>query len=114
MKTLIHTLAAVVLLGSVQAHAQGMNMPLDNKPQAKTTTSAPPFVNAEVVKVDAAKGSVTLKHEDVPNLKMPAMTMAFPVKDKKMLKGVKADEKVRVQFDTVKGKAMVTKLERSK
>ena len=114
MRTLIHTLAAILLVGSVSAYAQGMNMPMDNKPRAKGAKSVPPFVNAEVVKIDAAKGSVTLKHEDVPNLNMPAMTMAFPVADKKMLKGVKPEDKVRVQFDTVKGKPMVTKLERSK
>lgn len=32
---------------------------------------------------------------------------------KKMLKGIKAGDKVRVRVDSVKGKLMVTKLERS-
>lgn len=44
---------------------------------------------------------------------MSAMTMAFDVADKKMLKGIKAGDKVRVRVDSVKGKLMVTKLERS-
>jgi Cu/Ag efflux protein CusF len=114
MRTLTNTIGAALLLATSQLHAQGMNMPMDSKPQAKATASAPPFVNAEVVKVDAAKGSVTLKHDEVPNLKMPGMTMAFAVADKKMLKGVQANDKVRVQFDTVKGKTLVTKLERGK
>lgn len=114
MRILTKTIAGALLLATSQLHAQGMNMPMDSKPQAKAAASAPPFVNAEVVKVDAAKGAVTLKHEEVPNLKMPGMTMAFPVTDKKMLNGLKSDDKVRVQFDTVKGKTMVTTVERSK
>jgi Cu(I)/Ag(I) efflux system membrane protein CusA/SilA len=47
-------------------------------------------------------------------MKMPAMTMAFNVADKKMLKGIKAGDKVRFKLEAVKGQALVTQLERSK
>lgn len=111
MRSLLKLVAASLLLAVAQLHAQGMNMPMD-QPAAKA--AAVPFVKAEVRKVDEAKGTVILKHEEIPNLSMSAMTMAFGVTDKKMLKGLQAGDKVRFQVDSVKGKLMVTKLERSR
>ncbi|MBC7395254.1 MAG: copper-binding protein, partial [Variovorax sp.] len=43
-----------------------------------------------------ANGEIVLKHGDIPNLGMPAMTMAFEA-DAATLKRVKAEEKVRFQ-----------------
>lgn len=109
-----------VMFAAAQLHAQGMNMPMDkpaaNMPMEKPAASAAsvPFVKAQVSAVDTAKGTVTLNHEDIPNMKMPAMTMAFNVANKKMLKGIKAGDKVRFKLEPVKGKPLVTKLERSK
>jgi Cu(I)/Ag(I) efflux system membrane protein CusA/SilA len=81
---------------------------------AAPATKEAPFVKAEIVKVDAARGKVTLKHENIPNLDMPAMTMVFAVADKKLLNGVKAGAKVRVKVEDVKGQATVTALESKK
>ncbi len=104
-------LAAMALLLTVtQLHAQSLKMPME-KPAAAATSV--PFVKAEVRKVDEAKGTVILKHEEIPNLSMSAMTMAFDVADKKMLRDLKAGDKVRFQVDSVKGQLMVTRLERS-
>lgn len=119
MRSLPKLAAVAVLFAAAQLHAQGMNMPMDkpaaNMPMEKPAKAASvPFVKAEVDDVDAAKGTVTLTHEDIPNMKMPAMTMAFNVADKKMLKGIKAGDKVRFKLESVKGQALVTKLERSK
>jgi Cu(I)/Ag(I) efflux system membrane protein CusA/SilA len=111
MRSLPKLAAIALVLGAAQLQAQGMNMAMD-KPAAAATSL--PFVKAEVRKVDAARGMVTLKHEDIPNLGMSAMTMAFEVADKKMLKGIKAGDKVRFQIDSVKGKPLVIELERSK
>lgn len=119
MRSLPKLAAVSVLFAAAQLHAQGMNMPMDNpaanmpveKPAKASSVS---FVKAEVDAVDAAKGSVTLTHEDIPNMNMPAMTMAFNVADRKMLKGIKAGDKVRFKLESVKGQALVTKLERSK
>ena len=119
MRSLPNLAALAVMFAAAQLHAQGMNMPMDkpaaNMPMEKPAKAAPvPFVKAEVSSVDAAKGSVTLNHEEIPNMKMPPMTMAFDVADKKLLKGIKAGDKVRFKLESVKGKALVTKLERSK
>jgi len=71
-----------------------------------------PLVEGEVRALDLAKGVVVLKHGDIPNLAMPAMTMGFDVADKKMLDGLKVGDKVRFQAEMVKGQATVTELKR--
>ena len=119
MRSLPKLTALAVVFAAAQLHAQGMNMPMDkpaaNMPMEKPAQAASvPFVKAEVSSVDTAKGMVTLNHEDIPNMNMPSMTMAFNVADKKMLKGIKAGDKVRFKLESVKGQALVTKLERSK
>jgi Cu/Ag efflux protein CusF len=53
-----------------------------------------------------------LKHGDIPNLGMPAMTMGFQVADRKMLAGYKPGDQVRFQAEMIKDTATVTELER--
>lgn len=110
MLFLIRCAPLALMLAAAQLHAQGMNMPRERHSAAATPA---PLVKAEVRSIDPLKRTVTLNHEDIPNVGMSAMTMAFDVADKKMLKGIKAGDKVRVRVDSVKGKLMVTKLERS-
>ena len=40
-------------------------------------------------------GKVTLRHDPLAYLDMPAMTMVFTVADKKLLDGIKQGDKVR-------------------
>ena len=114
MKAVQILIAATVFAGAAQANAQGMSMAMPTGSPAAAAKKQAPFVKAEVVKADAAGGKVTLKHEDIPNLDMPGMTMAFTVADRKLLKSVKAGDKVRVKVETVKGQATVTALEAAK
>ena len=111
MKFVSVFIAVLLAVGSANAAAQGMpgmSMP------AKTAASsaAMPLVQGEVRKVDLDKGLVVLRHGDIPNLAMPAMTMGFDVADKKMLDGLKVGDKVQFQAEMVKGKATVTELKR--
>jgi acyl dehydratase len=55
--------------------------------------------------------AAVLKHGDIPNIAMPAMTMGFDVADKKMLDPVKAGDKVRFHVEVIQGKPTVTHLE---
>lgn len=111
MKSLLLIAALPLAAGAFQAHAQGMTAPKESKPAATTARAAPPFIDAEVTEVDTKGATVTLKHEDIPNLNMPAMTMPFEVADPKMLTGLKAGDKIRGQFDTVQGKMLMIKVE---
>lgn len=112
MKTLKTTLGAVALVLATGAALPGIAAPMegmDMKPAAGVKKSPQP-VPAEVRKVDAAGGKITLKHGPIANLGMSAMTMAFPVKDPAMLKGLKEGDHVSATFDTVDGKAAVVDL----
>ena len=109
-----HLVPALALVAAAGVQAQGMTMPMAATRAAATSAprSTMPLVDAEVRKVDAAKGLIVLKHGDIPNLAMPGMTMGFDVADKKMLKGIKVGDKVRFQAEMLGGKATVTELKR--
>lgn len=67
---------------------------------------------AEVRKVDARNGKITLKHGEIRNLDMPPMTMVFTARDKALLKNVKAGDKVRFAADKdAAGEYIVTAIE---
>ena len=114
MKKIASLVPFVALVAAAGAQAEGMSMSMPMKPAASAAKSAMPLVDAEVKKVDLEKGLVVLKHKDIPNLGMPAMTMGFDVADSKMLKGIKAGQKVRFQAEMVGGKATVTELHRAR
>ncbi|SOY62211.1 conserved exported hypothetical protein [Cupriavidus phytorum] len=93
----------------------GMDMKsMDMKPSAPSQTSqqSPHPVAAEIKKIDAQAGKVTLKHGPIENLGMTAMTMAFPVKDRASLKNFKEGESVSVTFDKVDGTPTVVNMQR--
>ena len=48
--------------------------------------------------MDAAGGRITLAHEPLAAINWPAMTMTFPVKDRSLLRGRKAGERVMFAF----------------
>lgn len=75
---------------------KGMDM--KSMPMEKTAKAASYKTTGVVKNVDAGKGTVTVAHEPVKDLNWPAMTMAFLVKDKKMLEKFAADKKVSFEF----------------
>jgi Cu(I)/Ag(I) efflux system periplasmic protein CusF len=77
---------------------------------ANAAASAPPQVEAEVRKIDARAGKITLKHGDIPNLDMPPMTMVFQVKEGTLPAALKAGDKVRFRADKVDGAYTVLEL----
>jgi Cu/Ag efflux protein CusF len=58
-----------------------------------------PLVNGVVRKIDVASGQITLKHEAIPNLNMPGMTMPFQATDPQILQGLKVGDKVHFAAD---------------
>ena len=70
--------------------------------------------DAEVRKIDMARGRVTLKHGEIKSLDMPPMTMVFTVKDKAMLEGVKVGDKIKFKAANENGKLTVIELVASK
>ncbi len=80
--------------------------------QGNPSNQTPKPVAAEVRKVDLDTGKITLKHDDINNLGMVAMTMTFAVKDRASLKNFKAGDNVSARFDWVNGQPTVVEMHR--
>lgn len=93
MKTLIKlTLASILALGTAYG------------------ALAAEFTKGTVKKVDAKAKKVTLIHEELKNLDMPAMTMVFRVKDDALMDKLKEGANVEFVADRVDGKLTVTEI----
>ncbi|MGE5468642.1 MAG: copper-binding protein [Ignavibacteria bacterium] len=84
-------------------HHHGMNM--------QKQSAEPGWVDGTVKKVDPAGGKLTLAHGPLDNLGMPAMTMAFRVKDKAWLGQIKEGDRIRFVADYVNGAVTVVRYE---
>ncbi|MBI5721367.1 MAG: copper-binding protein [Burkholderiales bacterium] len=68
--------------------------------------------DGEVRKIDRAQAKLTLKHGEIKSIDMPAMTMAYRVKDARMLDGLAVGDKVRFEAAKVDGQYVVTVLKK--
>lgn len=114
MKKFVITAAAVCAMGAFASSAfagddmsgKGMSM----KPSASKKASESALTDAEVMKVDAATGMVTLKHGEFANIGMAAMTMAYKAKDSAMVKQAHQGDKVKVRVEDVGGTLTIVKM----
>ena len=67
----------------------------------------------EVTKLDKAGGRITLKHGEIKGLDMPAMTMAYRVRDARLLDGVGVGDRVRFVAERVDGQYTVTSISKA-
>jgi Cu(I)/Ag(I) efflux system periplasmic protein CusF len=67
-------------------------------------------VAGQVVKVDAERGKITLKHARIKSINMAAMTMPFKVKDAALINAVKPGDKVLFSVAMVEGELIITQL----
>lgn len=88
---------------SHEEHHHGMSMTADQT--AVTPT------DGTVKKVDKAAGKITVTHGPLENLGMPAMTMAFRVKDPAWLEQMKEGDHIRFVADNVEGALTIVRLE---
>ena len=119
MNQLIATAAAALATGAFAVPAlaagdmSGMEMSGMKMSSGGAAESGTALTDAEVKKVDAASGKITLKHGALQNVDMPSMTMAFKAKDAAMLAGVHAGDKVRVRVERVNGTLTIVRLEKA-
>lgn len=111
MKSL-KTFALILALAAAPAAFAASSMDgMGMKPSAQSQ-QAPHPVAAEIKKIDPKAGKVTLKHGRIENLGMAAMTMAFPVKDRAVLKDFNVGDAVSATFDKVDGEPTVVDMRR--
>ncbi|WP_396332770.1 copper-binding protein [Burkholderia anthina] len=68
------------------------------------------LTDAEVKRIDAAHGMVTLKHGALRNVGMAPMTMTFKAGDPAMIESLHVGDKVRVRVERVNGTLTIMKL----
>lgn len=107
-------------LSAALVAANGM-VPLLAYAQAdpRATLSAPAGSEAGLTagvvrKVDKEAVKVTIRHEALKNLDMPAMTMVFRVEDPAMLDQLKPGDKINFVADKVNGNFTVMRFELAK
>ena len=101
-------LAAVLFTFSAGAFAQTSPPPAS---QTAGAAAASATTAGEVRKVDKEAGKITIRHQPLVNLGMPAMTMVFRAADPKFLDQVKEGDKVSFVADKVNGAFTVTSIE---
>jgi Cu/Ag efflux protein CusF len=60
---------------------------------ADAATKPAPATDGEIRKVDKSAGKLTIRHGEIRNLEMPAMTMVFAVKDPAVLDRLKEGDR---------------------
>ena len=81
------------------------------EPKDAAAVSAAPATEGEVRKIDRDAKKITIKHGEIANLGMPAMTMVFVAKDPALLDKVKVGDTIRFTAEKVEGVIAVTRIE---
>lgn len=117
--------AAITLSSAPLAFAQQTNHNAHHAPSSTTTNNSADsghegggvsdqMVEGEIKKINKKAGKITIRHGELKDLGMPAMTMIFRVKDPAMLDQVKAGDKVKFVAQKVGSALTVVKLENVK
>ena len=67
-----------------------------------------PAVNGVVKKIDLQNKQITLKHETIPNLNMPGMTMPFVVEDVQIIQGIQVGDQIHITEGLSAGDVIVS------
>jgi Cu(I)/Ag(I) efflux system protein CusF len=106
---ILTTLLVGLPLSSMAANSDNSNnADMQTTPADQT---ALPMVAGEICKVDTATGKITIKHAEIPNFGMPAMTMLFNAGDPAMLEQFKVGDKIEFAIDKVDGALTIVSLE---
>lgn len=97
------TLALLSVPGSAVAEQLKHGVTHDSKSSMQLT-------DAVVKKLDRKNAKVTLQHGDIPDV-MPAMTMAYKLKEVRRMDGIHVGDHVRFALDKVGDDYIVTHLE---
>jgi Cu(I)/Ag(I) efflux system periplasmic protein CusF len=72
-----------------------------------------PMSSGEVVKVDKDAGRITLKHNGIKTLEVPAMSLVFRVANAAWLNDVAAGDRVRFRAERVDGQYTITAINKA-
>lgn len=107
------TLALVMTAASAIACAQDSHAGHGATPAGQEAPAAVELTDGEVRKIDREAGKITLRHGEIKNLNMAAMTMVLRVKDAAMLEQVQVGDRIRFAADRVNGAVTVVRWEKA-
>lgn len=102
-------LVAAVLAGASAAAAAQHG----GHPPAAPAAAATPMSDGEIRRIDLEKGTILLKHGDIPNLGMGAMTMGFKLKDPAAARDLKVGDKVKFAAEQQGETLIVTQIRKA-
>ena len=109
MKSFYAILVATAFV-AISAAALAQQSPPNPQP-ILLAAAAQAMTDGEIRKVDLDTKKITIKHGELKNLEMPAMTMVFQVNDPAMLTKVKVGDQVKFRADKVKCAFTVMEIE---
>ena len=110
-KTNLSLLAATALLSLSMPHfVHAAETPAKDGMKSEMTAAAADMTDGEIRKVDKDSKKITIKHGEIKNLDMPAMTMVFQVKDAAMLETLKVGYKIRFKAVSEKGAFVIAEV----
>ena len=113
MKSIHSPILAIVLACSALASTSVMAQAAmdQGKMGSMNMGSVADMTDGEIKKLDKEVGTLTIKHDEIKNLRMPGMTMVFLVKDKALLEKVQPGDKVKFKVVVEAGKMVVTDIQ---
>ncbi len=80
---------------------------------ASDSASQASLTEGEVRKIDKEAGKITLRHGEIRNLNMAAMTMVLRVQDPAMLDGVQVGDKVSFAAERLNGAVTIVQMQKT-
>jgi len=68
------------------------------------------YTKGKVTKIDVARRELTINHEELKSLSMPAMIMAFAIADEAMLRKVKVGQSVDFVAERIDGRIVILEI----
>lgn len=110
--TLAVAIAAVTPAALAQSHAPGGHASQGHG-GAHDGAAAAVLTDGEVKKIDKDAGKITLRHGEIKNLNMAAMTMVLRVRDPAMLEQVQVGDKVKFAADRLNGAVTIVQMQKT-
>ena len=114
MKTSLTAVVAAIVVATVPLVEHAANAgpaghdAAHHEPAAGAARATKHHAVGVVRSVDAAAGSAMIAHEPIASLGWPAMSMAFQVRDQRLLKKLRAGSSVEFEFEQTKDGFLVT------
>ncbi len=102
-----------LLLAAVLAGTSAAALAQHSGHHSAAPAAATQMSDGEIRRIDLERGTILLKHGDIPNLGMGAMTMGFKLKDPAAAKDLKVGDKVKFTAEQQGDTLIVTQIRKA-